>query len=298
MDVEIKFVNTSIIELVDNLPTDNMTVKVLNALDYIVPGKWENLVGFDETITAITGETKHKKIDKIRDRALELYNDKQQGYQTAIWLYRTVDATDKAVAVAALADKIGDAFRFIPFLDKLTPKADLVQSVDLRIKLVAELIAYSKLNGITLNPSKFAASLRENYQKEALMRMVALVCIDGILPLGTNFVPRVTNDLENRDNLTQDPAFDAVSQFIPTADRRSFINQSFNDAATWMTNLISSTGITRESLAHHLSSIIKVSDDKLDYLAAFLDGTTNYFEHTGIQTVARSLINRAYREMN
>ncbi|NER51175.1 MAG: hypothetical protein F6J92_31790 [Symploca sp. SIO1A3] len=41
----------SIVELVDNLPTDNLTVKVLNALDFIVPGQWENLVGFDNTIS-------------------------------------------------------------------------------------------------------------------------------------------------------------------------------------------------------------------------------------------------------
>ena len=292
-----KLANTSIVELVDNLPTDNLTVKVLNALDYIVPGKWENLVGFDHTVSAITGETKKKKIAKIRDRAIELYNDRQEGYQTAIWLYRTVDATDKAVAAAALADKIGNAFRFIPFLDKLTPKADLVQSVDLRIKLVAELIAYSKLNGLTLKPAQFAASLKENYQKEALMRMVALVCIDGVLPLGTNFVPRVTNDLENRDNLAEDPAFDVLRQFIPNSEPRSFINESFNTAADWMNNLITSSGITRESLAHRLDSFVEVADDKLDYLAAFLDGTTNYFEHTGIQTVARILINRAYREV-
>lgn len=293
-----KLAHTSIVELVDNLPTDNLTVKVLQALDYIVPGKWENLVGFDNTITAITGKTKKKKVAKIRDRAIELYNDREQGYQTAIWLYRTVDATDKVVAAAALADKIGNAFRFISFLDKLTPKADSVQSVDLRIKLVAELIAYSKLNGITLKPAKFAASLKSNYQQEALMRMVALVCIDGVLPLGTNFVPRVATDLETRDNLAQDPAFNAISQFIPTSNPRSFINESFNTAADWMNNLITSTGITRESLAHRLDSFVEVADDKLDYLAAFLDGTTNYFEHTGIQTVARILINRAEGEVN
>jgi hypothetical protein len=94
-----------------------MTVKVLKALDFIVPGKWENLVGFDNTISAVTGETTPEKIAKIRDRAIDLYNDKKQGYQTAIWLYQTVDGTDKAVAAAALADKIGDTFRFIPCRD-------------------------------------------------------------------------------------------------------------------------------------------------------------------------------------
>ena len=131
--------STSIIELVDNLPTDNITVKVLKSLDFVLPGKWENLVGFDNTISAITGVTTPQEVATIRDRALDLYEDKNNGYQTAIWLYQTVDSADKAIAAAALADKIGDTFRFIPFLDKLTPKADSVQSIDLKLKLVTEL---------------------------------------------------------------------------------------------------------------------------------------------------------------
>jgi len=142
----------SIIEIVDSLPTDNITVKVLKTISTLIPGKWENLVGFDNTITAITGATTPQEIGRIRDRAVALYDDKKQGYQTAIWLYRTVDNTDKAIAAAAIADKLGDKFRFIPFLDKITPKADSLQSVDLRIKLVAELIIFSKLNNLSLNP--------------------------------------------------------------------------------------------------------------------------------------------------
>ncbi len=63
--------STSIVELVDNLPDNNITVKVLKALDFIVPGKWENLVGFDNTISAITGETSPETIAKIRDRAID-----------------------------------------------------------------------------------------------------------------------------------------------------------------------------------------------------------------------------------
>jgi len=40
-----------------------------------------------------------------------------------------------------------------------------------------------------------------------------------------------------------------------------------------------------------------MADGKLDYLAAFLDGSTNYFEHTGVQTVARKLITQAQAEI-
>ncbi|NET56962.1 MAG: hypothetical protein F6K47_12600 [Symploca sp. SIO2E6] len=286
----------SIVELVDNLPTDNITVKVLKALDFIVPGQWENLVGFDNTISAITGETDSVTIENIRERAIALYDDKSQGYQTAIWLYRTLDGADKAVAAAALADKIGDTFSFIPFLDKLTPKADSLQSVDLKIKLVAELIAYSKLNGLTLNPIELVSSLKENYQHEALMRMAALIALDGVLPLGADFVSKIRQDMAQED-VTGSPAFGAVSQFLPDSDAQGFINQSFDAIGGWMSNLAQSAGLNPNSLSQHLGTFIELADDKLDYLAAFLDSTTNYFEHTGIQTVARKLITQTYSEM-
>ena len=45
----------SIFELVDELPADNMTVKTLRALDFVVPGQWENIIGFDNTIRVVTG---------------------------------------------------------------------------------------------------------------------------------------------------------------------------------------------------------------------------------------------------
>ncbi|NER49141.1 MAG: hypothetical protein F6J92_21090, partial [Symploca sp. SIO1A3] len=251
----------SIVELVDNLPTDNLTVKVLKALDFIVPGQWENLVGFDNTISAITGETDSATIENIRERAIALYDDKSQGYQTAIWLYRTLDGADKAVAAAALADKIGDTFSFIPFLDKLTPKADSLQSVDLKIKLVGELIAYSKLNGLTLNPSELVSSLKENYQNEALMRMAGLIALDGVLPLGADFVSKIREELADED-VTGSPAFGAVSQFLPDTDATSFINESFDAIGDWMANLAQSVGLNPSSLSQNLGVFIEIADDK------------------------------------
>ena len=287
----------SIVELVDNLPTDNITVKVLKTISTFTPGKWENLVGFNNTITAVTGTTDADKISKIRDRAINLYDDKKQGYQTAVWLYRTVDNTDKAIAAAAIADKLGDKLSFIPFLDKITPKADSVQSVDLRIKLVAELIAFSKLYDLSLNPTQFVGALRENYQDEALLRMASLICIDGILPLGVNFVDRIEQDLEQRDNLQANPAYDAVGQLIPVDNKEEFIDRSFNAAGDWLDSFSKKLGVTPETLSQKLSGFIDMADGKLDYLAAFLDGSTNFFEHTGIQTVARRLITEAEKSV-
>ena len=288
----------SIVELVDNLATDNITVKVLKTISTFTPGKWENIVGFDNTITAVTGVTDTDKISKIRDRAINLYDDKKQGYRTAVWLYRTVDNTDKAIAAAAIADKLGDKFSFIPFLDKITPKADSVQSVDLRIKLVTELIVFSKLNDLSLNPTQFVGALKENYQDEALLRMASLVCIDGILPLGVNFVDRVKQDLEKRDNLQANPAYGAVGELIPVDNKEEFIDRSFNAAGDWLDSFSKKLGVTPETLSEKLGGFINMADGKLDYLAAFLDGSTNFYEHTGIQTVARRLITKAEKSVN
>ncbi|MFM6400030.1 MAG: hypothetical protein ACKPFF_25420, partial [Planktothrix sp.] len=73
----------SIVQLVDELPADNITVKVLKAIDYLMPGQWTNLVGFENSIRTITGETDTQIIQKIRDRAVVLYHDPQYGYQSA-----------------------------------------------------------------------------------------------------------------------------------------------------------------------------------------------------------------------
>ncbi len=128
--------------------------------------------------------------------------------------------------------------------------------------------------------------------------MAALICLDGVLPLGANFVTKIRGDLGEKNNLAEVPAFGTVSDLIPAEDKQGFVNRSFDAVGDWMNNTIDSFGITRESLVNRFGGFIEIADDKLDYVAAFLDGSTNYFEHTGIQTVARKVINRAYQEMS
>ena len=96
-----------IFELVDELPTNNLTVKVLKTLDYVVPGQWDNLVGFKNTIITVTGETDESMIQQIGDRAVWLFNDQSQGYQRALWLYQTIHSPDNAQAADDLAHSGG-----------------------------------------------------------------------------------------------------------------------------------------------------------------------------------------------
>ncbi|MCL1472126.1 hypothetical protein [Argonema antarcticum] len=292
----------SIDELVDNLSTKNVTVYLLRALDSVVPGEWENLVGFENTIRAVTGETDKKTVKKIRDRALDLYSDRSLPYQQAMWIYQTVDNADSALGAAAMANKIGEKVGFLSFLNKLTPKADTVQTIDLAIKLVAELIAFSKMNGsaaIELDDFKAALS---SYHHESLIRMAALVCVDGLVPLGPDFIMKVQSTLGglNPSLLQQNSTFQNLSNLIPggsAGDKLGFIGASFASVQGWMGNFVGSHHLTPQIFLGNLKQYVDIADDKLDYVAAFLDMTTNYFEHTGTQTVARRLIERAASEI-
>jgi len=64
-----------------------------------------------------------------------------------------------------------------------------------------------------------------------------------------------------------------------------------------MANFIQERGIDPETVVANLKNYIEIADDKLDYLAGFLDVSTNYFEHTGIQSLSRSLVTRAVGEI-
>lgn len=292
----------SIIELVDGLSTNNMTVSMLRSLDFVIPGQWNNLVGFENTIRTVTGETDESIIQQVGERAIYLYNDRSQGYQRAMWLYQTVDRTDKALGAAALANKVGEKIPLLGFLNKVTPKADKAQTIDLTLKLVVELLAFCQINGIPGDSiGDFVTSLAD-YSGESLMRMVALVCVDGLIPFGPDFIQKAlaTLDKTSPQELEQNSTFQNINSDIPgnnSASKLNFIGESFNSVTGWMNDLVVSRGLTPQKVVSNLQGFIEVADDKLDYLAAFLDVSTNYYEHTGTQTLARRLIERAVAEI-
>ncbi len=292
----------AIFELVNELPTNNITVMVLNSLDFVIPGQWENIVGFENTIRKITGETDESLIQEIGDRAVWLYNDKSQGYQTAMWLYQTVDKADYALASAALANKIGEKIPLFGFLNNLTPNPDKAQSIDLALKLVVELLAFCQINGIPGDSiGDFVASLAD-YSGESLMRVAALVCIDGLVPLGPDFILKTTAMIQNLNpqELQSNPMFSSISKLIPGGNpdgQLAFIGNAFGGVTGWMTSFVGDRQLTPSKVLNSIQSFVEISEDKLDYVAAFLDMTTNYYEHTGTQTLARRLIQRAIAEI-
>jgi hypothetical protein len=287
-----------IFQLIDELPTSNLTVSMLNALDFVAPGEWHNTVGFVNTIKTVTGETDEALIQQIGERAIYLFNDKSQGYQTALWLYQTVDGTDKALGAAALANKVREKIPLSGFLNSITPKQDKAQSIDLTLKVVAEVVAFCQINRLPSDSiGDFVASLRE-YGGESLIRMVALICVDGLIPLGPDFIRKALSliDQTSPHELNQNTTFQSIKNAIPgggDGDKLNFISESFYSVKGWMDDIVVSNDLTPQKVVGNLQSFIEFSDDKLDYLGAFLDVETNYYEHTGTQTLARRLIERA-----
>ncbi len=287
----------------NNLPDQGVTTYALQALDFVIPGEWQNITNLDEMVQSVTGETDPNQVRAISQAVENLYADENQGYQQAVWIYKNVDRADQALAATAMANKVGERIGFLSFLTRLTPKPDMLQSVDLGVKLVAELVAFAQMEGIPRDQAaiaEFAGKLGQTYRGPALMRMVALVCLDGLVPLGPDFTTKVTSILGglNPSQLESNALYKKMSGFIPggtAGGQLGFINDSFASVQGWMDNLLGSRDINLDKVVGSLNQYIDIADDKLDYVAAFLDVTTNYYTHTGIQTVAHNVIEKAHR---
>jgi hypothetical protein len=294
--------STKIYELVDQLPKGGITVMALKSLDFVVPGQWDNLVGFDNTIMTVTGEKDPAFVKQIGTRAVTLFNDKSQGYQRALWLYQTVDSASGALGTAAMANKIGQDVSFLGFLSNLTPKPEKAQTIDLSVKLVVELVAFCQINGIPGDSIGDFLRALADYSGESLMRMAALVCFDGLIPLGPEFASRALASIKQMtaSDLTENKTFKSVSELIPggnPAGQLRFVTESFESTKGWMDRFVSTNDLTPEKVVGNLEKFVEISRDKLDYLGAFLDMACKYYEHTGVQTLARRLIERAAAEI-
>lgn len=294
----------SIIASVNQLPTSNVTTTVLGALDFIVPGQWKN-TKFGPLVTEVTGVTDPDQLFAISRQADQLFASPEHYYRAALRVYSMVDTLDKAVAAAALANKVGSAFKFASVLERFTPKADTTQAIDAGLKFVAEVIAFAMLNGLPSpnmqSMGQFLDALK-SYGREDIMRVSAWVVIDGMIPLGPNFMRIIAEQIQgtNSGALQNNNIFDKLAGFLPGStvdEKRNFIVRGVSSAQGWVEGFVQEKGITREGVGSKLLRLVDVADNSLDYLGAALDGTTNYFQHTGTQTVARAVIRDAYAHL-
>lgn len=292
----------SIPEYVNSLRQRSVTVYVLRSLDFLVPGAWENITDFEEMVIKVTGERDPALIKAVTNRADDLFRDRSERYRRAWKLYRTVDNTDRFLSTAALANKVGERIRFLSILERITPKADKAQTIDFGMKLTVEVVNFCLINGLPGDSiGDFVAALGD-YSKDDLMRMSALVCLDGIMPLGPDFSRTVLNTFDklSPDELEDNRTYRQVRKEIPGSDTQSklgFILNSVDQVKGWMQDFVDKNDLNSERVYASLQNFIDINDNRLDYWSAFLDMTTNYYTHTGTQTIARQIIERSVNEI-
>ncbi len=84
----------SVIAALEALPTEGLTVKALEALDFVVPGEWTNHTRFDDVLTEVTGITNPVVPQQIRVRAMALEANTGATYDEALRVYGLVDSVD------------------------------------------------------------------------------------------------------------------------------------------------------------------------------------------------------------
>jgi hypothetical protein len=290
----------SIHAVLEALPQTSLTTRILDALDSFVPGEWRNVTVFEEMVKDVTAETDDAIIQQVGERAIQLFADESNGYQRAVTVYKGIDSASTVAGVAAFASMAGERFEILSFLSDVTPKPDTTQAIDAGIKFAGELVAFTLTNGLPGDSVGDFASALVNYGKEEKMRLAAWLAIDCVLPLGPDFIQKILEALDGPlENIQENRVFKFVSEHLPggIAQQRDTIKKNVEQSRGHLDGMIATHGISQDGVLAKVKEYIAIADDKLDVVAAALDLATNTFEHTGIQTVARRVIARAYGEI-
>jgi hypothetical protein len=281
-------------ELLEALPEKSLTTRLLGALDYLAPGEWKNITKFEQMIKDVTGEEDQEIIQKVGEKAIVLYRDESNGYQRAVQVFRLVDNAQGVAGFAALANKVS-------FLEGITPKSDTTQAIDAGVKFVAELTTFCLVNGIPGDSVGDFASSLANAAKEDAIRVSAWIALDGMVPLGPDFLGKILDGIKKMTDkqLGEHSRFARIAQYLPggIGEKKKLVESTLESSQQQVSELVRAKSISRESVLDKIRAHVEVNDNRLDYIAAVLDMATNVFEHTGVQSVARRIVSRAYGEI-
>lgn len=291
----------SIHEMLEALPQASLTTHVLGALDFIVPGEWQNITSFQQMIESVTGETDPAVVQAVGERAIQLWFDESTGFQRAATIYKLVDSGATVAGALSLANMAGSKWEVLSFLGDVTPKADTTQAVDAAVKFAAELTAFCMMNGLPGDSVGDFVSALGNAAKEDAMRFGAWIAVDCVLPLGPDFLSKVLETLQGAadGDLLGNGLFSKIADYLPggLAEKKQLLTGTLEGAGSHIQGLVEGREITQQGILERVRGYVEIADDKLDLVSAALDLSLNTFEHTGIQTVARRVVTRAYGEI-
>lgn len=287
-------------QVLESLPETSLTTRILDALDYLVPGEWTNVVLFEQMVKNVTNESDDSIIQAVGEGAIALYANADNGYQRAVQVYKGIDSASTVAGAAALANMAGQRFEILSFLTDVTPKPDTVQAIDAGLKLAGELAGFTLTNGLPGDGVGDFVTALAAYGKEEKMRLAAWLAIDCVLPLGPDFIQKILDAFDGPlESIQNSRVYQFVSSHLPggIAEHRDTFKANIEQSRGHLDAMVAQHGLTQETVLQRVREYVQIADDKLDVVAAALDLSTNVFEHTGIQTVARRVITRAYQEL-
>jgi hypothetical protein len=293
---------STILERLDRLPKRNLTVLALKGIGTLVPGGWRNLTSADDLIADVLGSNDPTLIAQVRRRADELSRARHEGYTRAMSLYDAVNRSQKAAGGLRVLANVAGGLPLVKQMAKLTPASDTLQAVDLSLKVGAEMLAFTQVNGLPGDSfGDFAASLSE-YAGEASVRMAALVCFDALLPLGDQALQRLDGLLSQvaPRELRDLPAYAGMASLIPGRGDEAhltFLRRGVDTWLGWAGGFVGGLGLTGQKAVRALEGTLGPWQGGFEQLATFLDAFTDTFQHTGVQAIARRLVERAAAEI-
>jgi hypothetical protein len=293
---------STILERLDRLPKRNLTVLALKGIGTLVPGGWRNLTSADDLIADVLGSNDPTLIAQVRRRADELSRARHEGYTRAMSLYDAVNRSQKTAGGLRVLANVAGGLPLVKQMAKLTPASDTLQAVDLSLKVGAEMLAFTQVNGLPGDSfGDFAASLSE-YAGEASVRMAALVCFDALLPLGDQALQRLDGLLSQvaPRELRDLPAYAGMASLIPGRGDEAhltFLRRGVDTWLGWAGGFVGGLGLTGQKAVRALEGTLGPWQGGFEQLATFLDAFTDTFQHTGVQAIARRLVERAAAEI-
>ncbi len=293
---------STVLERLDRLPRRNLTVLALKGISTLVPGGWNNITSADALIADVMGSSDAELIGQVRARADLLSRARHEGYGRALSLYDAVNRSQKAAGGLRVLANIGGALPLVKRVADLTPTSDTLQAVDLSLKVAAEMLAFTQVNGLPGDSfGDFAAALNE-YAGEARVRMAALICFDALLPLGDQALERLDSLLgqAGKGDLRQLPAYAAMASMLPGRGDEAhlgFLRKGVDQWLGWAGGFVGQLGLTGQKAVQALESTLGPWQGGFEQMATFLDAFTDTYQHTGVQAVARRLVERAAAEI-
>jgi len=294
--------SATVLERLERLPRRNLTVLALRGISTLVPGGWQNQTSPEALISDVLGSDDLELVQQVRARADELSRARHEGYRRAISLYDAVNRSQKAAGGLRVLANVAGALPLVKRLAVVTPASQTLQAVDLSLKVAAEMLAFTQVNGLPGDSfAAFGDSLRE-YSGEARVRMAALVCFDGLLPLGDNALHRLDGLLGQVGSreLHQLPSYAGMASLLPgrgDAAHLSFVRRGVDQWLGWADGFVGDLGLSGQRAVRALESTIGPWHGGMEQLATFLDAFTDTYSHTGVQAVARRLVERAAAEI-